>query len=165
MRSQALIRPMEAGDWPEVAAIYQAGMDTGLATFESKCPDYETWDARHHAFARLVAEDAEGILGWAALSPVSARDVYRGVAEVSLYVDPHAQGMGIGTQLLGALLAEAEAVGVWTLQASILAENEASLRLHARCGFRQVGIRERLGRDKNGAWRDVVLMEKRNMIA
>lgn len=156
------IRAMRSEDWDVVAAIYKAGMDTNLATFETVCPSYAQWDAAHLARCRLVAEQEGCILGWAVLAPVSKRAVYAGVAEVSLYIAADARGQGIGTALLQELIKMAEAEGFWTLQSGIFADNEASIRLHARCGFRTVGTRERIGRDRNGAWRDTVLMERRS---
>lgn len=157
------IRAMAPEDWPRVAEIYQAGIDTGLATLTTTCPPYEAWDAAHLAAPRLVlVDDAGDVAAWAALSPVSARAVYAGVAEVSIYVDPLMGGRGVGTRLLSALVDASEAAGLWTLQSVIIRENEASLRLHARCGFRMVGTREKLGRDRYGVWRDLVLLERRS---
>jgi phosphinothricin acetyltransferase len=155
---------MSAGDWPAVRAIYTAGIATGDATLETETPRWSDWDAAHRPDCRPVAVDAAGtILGWAALTPVSGRCVYGGVAEVSVYVAPRAQGRGVGRALLERLITESEAAGLWTLQASILVENAASLALHERCGFRRVGVRERLGRDGTGRWRDVALLERRSV--
>lgn len=157
------IEEMRASDWPEVRAIYIEGIATNLATFETSAPSWEEWDGNHLASCRLIARDPGGgvVVGWAALSTVSRRHVYRGVAEVSVYVAERSRGGGVGRLLLESLVEASEQNGVWTLQAGILAENEASLELHRRCGFRRVGRRERIGklRDK---WRDVILMERRS---
>jgi L-amino acid N-acyltransferase YncA len=157
---QISIQPMQPEDWPAVRAIYLQGIATGNATFETTAPDWETWNAGHLPHSRLVARDADAILGWAALSPYSRRQVYAGVAEVSLYVAENARGQGIGAALLAALVAESEANGIWTLQAGIFPENLASIALHTRFGFRIAGTRERIG-CMNGQWRDVVLLERR----
>jgi phosphinothricin acetyltransferase len=155
-----VIEEMKPVDWEQVRAIYLAGIATGIATFETAAPAWEKWDAGHLRKMRLVARDAAGtILGWAALSPVSDRCVYGGVAEVSVYVGE--RGRGVGRALLDALVAASEREGIWTLQAGVFPENEASIRLHLRCGFREVGRRERIGK-LNGAWRDTLLLERRS---
>jgi L-amino acid N-acyltransferase YncA len=158
-----VVEPMEPADWPAVAAIYAEGIATGAATFETAVPTWERWDAAHLPGLRLVARDpASGaVLGWAALAPVSDRCAYAGVAENSVYVAAGARGRGVGRRLLTELLARSEAAGVWTIQTGIFPENEASLALHAACGFRVVGVRERLGR-LHGRWRDVVMLERRS---
>jgi len=161
MKEWAVLRSMTAADWPSVRAIYEEGMATGHATFERVAPSWEVWDAGHLAAGRLVAVEGERVIGWAALSAVSRRPVYAGVAEVSVYVGAEARGKGVGHQLLEALVAESERQGIWTLQAGIFPENRASLSLHARCGFRIVGRRERLG-CMDGQWRDVMLLERRS---
>jgi len=158
------LRPMAAADWPRVAAIYAAGIATGDATFETAVPDWPAWDAAHHAGARLVATRGGEVVGWAACSPVSRRPVYAGVAEVSVYVEPSSARTGVGRALLEALIAQSEAVGIWTLQAGIFPENVASLRLHEACGFRVVGTRARIGRDRARGWRDTVLVERRSEV-
>jgi L-amino acid N-acyltransferase YncA len=158
------IRQMAAADWPDVRRIYQEGIDTGNATFETRAPEWDAWDAGHLAHSRLIAERAGKIAGWAALSPVSRRDVYRGVAEVSVYIAPSERGRGTGHRLLAALIIVSEDNGIWTLQASIFPENEASLRLHAAHGFRQVGRRERIAQ-REGRWRDTILVERRSSAA
>jgi len=156
---------MRPPDWPAVAAIYAAGIATGNATFETSVPSWERWDAKHLASPRLVAVDEhDRVLGWTALSPVSDRCAYAGVAEESVYVAADAAGQGIGAALLERLLAESEAAGLWTIQTGIFPENEASLALHRRAGFRVVGVRERLGQ-LSGRWRDVVLLERRSTVA
>ena len=158
-----VIEPLDAGDWPAARAIYQAGIATGDATFETGAPSWEAWDAAHLAAHRLVASKDDQVLGWAALAPVSDRCAYTGVAEDSIYVAPDAQGRGVGRQLLEALVSGAEQAGIWTVQTGIFPENQASVRLHQACGFRVVGVRERLGR-LNGRWRDVLLLERRSPV-
>lgn len=155
------LEPMREGDWPAVRAIYEEGIATGQATFETETPSWETWNADHLATGRLVARNRGQVVGWAALSPVSGRCIYAGVAEVSVYVAEKARGQGIGTALLQALIIDSEEAGIWTLEAGIFPENRASLALHKACGFRQVGYRERLGQ-LNGLWRNVILMERRS---
>ena len=149
-------------DWEEVAAIFAEGIATGDATFEPAPPSWEEWDAAH-SDVRVVAEVDRRIAGWCALSPVSSRCCYRGVAEESVYVASWAQGRGIGRVLLDEVIARSEAAGIWTLQAGIFPENKASLRLHLGCGFRLVGVRERLG-ERDGVWRDVLVLERRSEV-
>jgi L-amino acid N-acyltransferase YncA len=155
------IEPMKAADWPFVRAIYLEGLAGGNATFETEAPDWAEWDAAHRPDCRLVARAGGLPIGWAALSPVSRRHVYRGVAEVTVYVASRAQGRGAGKALLQALVVAAEEAGIWTLQASIFPENEASIALHKACGFRQVGYRERIGRHRD-VWRNTVVLERRS---
>jgi phosphinothricin acetyltransferase len=155
-----LVRELREDDWPSVADIYAEGVRSGQATFETEAPGWERWDAAHLPGPRLVAELDGEVVGWAALTPYSSRHVYRGVAEDSVYVAGRAQGRGIGRALLEELVARAGADGIWTIQAGVFPENEASLRLHERCGFRRVGVRERIGQH-DGVWRDVVLLERR----
>ncbi len=150
-------------DWSQVAAIYAEGIATHNATFETTMPDWETWDHAHRADCRLVARDGDQVLGWAALSPVSSRCVYGGVAEVSVYIAAAARGKGIGKALLSALVDVSESAGIWTLQAGIFPENAASIGVHKACGFREVGRRERLGQ-LHGIWRDVMLLERRSEV-
>jgi L-amino acid N-acyltransferase YncA len=154
------IEPMIPADWEQVCAIYEEGIATGLGTFETKAPTWEEWDATRLPHSRLVAR-AEGVLGWAALSPVSKRACYAGVAEVGVYVAAVARGRGIGRALLNVLIESSEAHGIWTLQGATFAENEASLALQARCGFRVVGRRERIGKVAD-VWRDTILTERRS---
>ena len=151
---------MQPSDWPAVRDIYEQGIATGLATFETAAPSWEDWDARHLTDLRLVAERDGKVLGWAALSPTSARACYAGVAEESVYVAESARGQRIGSALLTELLDRADEAGFWTIQTSIFPENAASIALHTRCGFREVGTRERIAR-LDGAWRDTVLLERR----
>ena len=158
------ILPLQPDDWAAVRDIYLQGIAGGNATFETNAPEWETWDKAHLNTCRLVAcQPDEIILGWAALSPVSSRCVYAGVAEVSVYVAAQAQHQGVGKALLKALIAASEENGIWTLQAGIMANNQASIQLHAACGFRLVGTRERIGQ-LAGVWRDTVLMERRSIV-
>lgn len=152
---------MRADDWPSVRAIYLEGIATGQATFETSAPPWEEWHAKHLARPRIVFRDGSRLAGWAALSRVSARACYAGVAEVSVYVGDAFRGRGIGSQLLASLVQQSAAQGIWTLQASIFPENEASVRVHQRHGFRIVGRRERIAQ-QNGVWRDTLLMERRS---
>jgi L-amino acid N-acyltransferase YncA len=154
------IRDLRPGDWPEVAGIYAAGVGSRNATFETVVPPWEEWDARHLPSPRLVGLETGAVVGWAALSPVSARPCYAGVAEDSVYVARGRQGRGVGRALLEELVARSEAEGIWTLQTSIFPENRARLALHLRCGFRVVGVRERIAQ-LDGVWRDTVLLERR----
>jgi len=159
-----VIRKMTVEDWPAVRTIFEEGIATGNATFETKAPSWEEWDAGHLKESRLVATDSEKIIGWAALSRVSGWCVYAGVAEVSVYVSTGERGRGIGKRLLQALIPESEQSGIWTLQAGIFPENEPSITLHRKCGFRQIGRREKLGQ-MDGQWRDVLLFERRSTVA
>ena len=157
------LQPLAAAHWPQASTIYEAGITTGHATFATGAPAWAEWDRGHLPHSRLVAlATDERVLGWAALAAVSGRCVYAGVAEVSVYVAAAARGQGVGRALLGALVAAAEAAGVWTLQAGIFPENVASRALHAACGFREVGRRERIGQ-MAGVWRDTLLLERRSV--
>ena len=155
-----MIDQMRANDWEQVRSIYLEGIRSGNSTFETDAPSWEKWNEGHLPFGRLVMRDEEKVLGWAALGPVSKRDVYRGVAEVTVYVTESARGKGIGRALLEALIAESKKNGIWTLQASIFPENTASVGLHLRSGFREVGRRERIAM-LSGVWRDTILFERR----
>ena len=157
------LRSLEPNDWPAVRTIYLEGIATGVATFQTDAPMWEAWDAGHVQRCRLVAIDAGKVVGWVALSPVSSRACYAGVAEESIYVAAAARGQGVGRLLLDALVAESERAGFWTLQTGIFPENAASLALHERCGFRIVGRRERIGQ-LHGRWRDVLLLERRSAV-
>jgi phosphinothricin acetyltransferase len=154
---------MAPSDWTAVRTIYQEGIATGHATFETAVPEWKEWDQNHLADPRLVVRSQEKVIGWAALTPVSGRCVYAGVAEVSVYVAASARGQGVGKALLQALVQESERTGIWTLQAGIFPENAISIALHRACGFRTVGYRQRLGQ-LNGVWRDVVMMERRSNV-
>ncbi|MDO7854526.1 GNAT family N-acetyltransferase [Hymenobacter convexus] len=156
------IQPLAETHWPAVRAIYEQGIATGNATFETQAPEWEAWDRAHLAHSRLVAvDDAGTVRGWAALSPVSSRCVYGGVAELSIYIATDARGQGVGRQLLQALIADSEAHGIWTLQAGTFEENRASIGLHTQAGFRVIGHRERIGQH-HGVWRNTVQMERRS---
>lgn len=157
------IRAFQPEDWPVVQTIYQQGIDTKNATFQEKAKSWPEWDSTALPVCRLVAVEDHQVVGWAALSAVSSRRVYTGVAEVSVYVSIHHQGQGAGKALLSALVTESEQAGIWTLQAVIFPENEVSIALHKKCGFRVVGVREKLGK-MDDTWRDVVLLERRSTI-
>jgi L-amino acid N-acyltransferase YncA len=157
------VRDLRPGDWPEVSRIYAEGIATGNATFETEVPAWDAWDAAHLAEHRFVAERDGRVVGWVALAPVSSRCCYAGVAEVSAYVGAEARGEGVGGELLAALVESSERVGIWTLQTGVFPENEPSLALLWRFGFRVVGTQERIGR-LNGVWRDVVLLERRSEV-
>jgi L-amino acid N-acyltransferase YncA len=157
------IDTMHADDWPQVRSIYLEGLETGHATFETQAPEWEHWNGSHLAACRLVARSDGRILGWAALSQVSRRKVYEGVTEVSVYIATAARGRGVGDALMAALISDSEAHGVWTLQASVFPENRASVSLHLKHGFREVGRRERIARH-HGQWRDTVILERRSGI-
>jgi L-amino acid N-acyltransferase YncA len=157
----AAIESLAPADWDDVRRIYAEGIATGNATFETGVPSWESWDLAHRSDSRLVARDAGRIVGWAALSRVSERCAYGGVAEVSVYVAADARGRGVGRLLLEALVRASEDAGVWTLQAGIFPENRASLAVHEVCGFRVVGVRQKLGK-LGGVWRDVALLERRS---
>jgi L-amino acid N-acyltransferase YncA len=159
----AELRPLEPDDWPAVADIYWDGMRDGLATFETEVPSWEDWDSTHLRGHRLVAELLGEVVGWAALSGVSKRRCYLGIAENSVYVARKARGLGIGRALLEALIAGAEGAGIWTIQTSIFPENRASVALHQTCGFRIVGMRERIAK-RDGVWRDTVFLERRSEV-
>lgn len=161
--ANCIIESMATGDWEAVREIYLEGIATGHATIDTDAPPWERWDSIHRPDCRLVAKNGDKVTGWAALSPVSPRDAYAGVAEVSVYVSQDSRGMGVGNLLLNSLVTASETAGVWTLQASIFVDNEASLALHAACGFRSVGTRERIG-CLDGRWRDTVLMERRSKV-
>ncbi|MBG6068174.1 GNAT family N-acetyltransferase [Micromonospora ureilytica] len=162
--AEITVRPMTAGDAARVLAIYQAGLDGGDASFETTAPTWAEFDAGKLPAHRLVAVgDDSMVIGWIAVSPTSARAVYAGVVEHSVYVDPAARGRGVARLLLDALIASTEAAGVWTIQSGVFGENTASLRLHERAGFRVIGVRERVARH-HGRWRDVILLERRSPV-
>ena len=154
---------MRPEDWPAIRAIYQEGIETKQATFETAVPTWAEWDAARRPDCRLVARWGDKVVGWAALNPVSRRAVYAGVAEVGIYVSEEDRGQGVGHMLLEALITRAEEAGIWTLQASVFPENQASIRLFQRLGFRTVGTRERIAKQENW-WRDTILLEKRSEV-
>ncbi|MEO9510895.1 MAG: N-acetyltransferase family protein [Flavobacteriaceae bacterium] len=158
------IREMKPSDWKEVSRIYAEGIATGVATFEQSIPTYKSWNEAHVKPCRLIAEENNMVLGWAALSPVSSRCVYGGVAEVSVYIGQHSRGKGVGMVLLQQLAIESEKAGYWTLQSGVFPENAASINLHKKAGFRFIGKRERIGKTKDGLWKDNLLFEKRSKI-
>jgi phosphinothricin acetyltransferase len=158
-----IIEQMTPQDWDAVRAIYLEGIATRNATFETDAPAWEKWDRSHRQDCRLVARSGDQIIGWAALSPVSGRCVYAGVASLSIYVAETARGQGMGKALLQALIEASEQQGIWTLEAGIFPENTASIALHTSCGFREIGRRERIGQ-MAGVWRDVIFMERRSQV-
>ena len=164
MQSAIKIRSLTSEDHLMISKIYELGIQSGNATFETKAPAWAEWDQSHLATCRFIAIDEMGNgLGWAALTPVSGRCVYSGVAEVSVYVHPDSQGRGIGKMLLNELIEASEKQNIWTLQAGIFPENTASLKIHEQCGFRQIGYHEKIGKMKN-VWRDTVLLERRSKV-
>jgi phosphinothricin acetyltransferase len=148
-------------NYHEVAAIYAQGIATGLATFETKVPPYHLWQSRHHTFGNILLQHEGNYLGWGSLAPVSIRQVYNGVAEVSVYVEQSHRGQGHGVKILQELIKISETAGVWTLTASIMRENLQSIRMHENCGFRILGFRERIAAI-NGIWRDNIILERRS---
>lgn len=159
-----IIDNMNPTDWAQVSKIYLDGINTEVATFQKDIPSWEDWDQGHSKDCRLVARMGDTVVGWVALSPVSGRCVYAGVAEVSIYVNNQYKGQGIGTTLLNEVIKQSEEAGYWTIQAGIIKENIPSRELHKKCGFREIGYRERIGQMFNGKWHDVVLMERRSTI-
>lgn len=158
-----VIENMRLDDWNTVKKIYEEGIATGNATVDTYAPDWERWDSSHRLDCRLVAKESDQVIGWAALSPVSLREAYSGVAEVSVYVSEQSRGKGAGKLLLESLVSSSESAGIWTLQAMIFVENKASVALHTSCGFKSVGIRERIG-CLYGRWRNTLLMERRSHV-
>jgi L-amino acid N-acyltransferase YncA len=162
--SELVILPLEAEHWDAVSRIYREGMATGDATFETEVPSWKSWDEAHLDGLRLVAVRDREVVGWTALSPVSERCVYAGVAEESVYVAAAVRRLGVGRALLEEIVGRSEQAGIWTIQTGIFPENVASLRLHERVGFRVVGVRERVGR-RDGIWRDILFLERRSPVA
>jgi L-amino acid N-acyltransferase YncA len=160
---EPVLRTMQLEDWPHVRRIYQEGIATGNATFQTCAPECDEWNSSHRCECRFIAEHDGNVAGWAAVSPVSGRCIYSGVAEVSVYVGSSFRGLGIGSALMRALIPASEVAGIWTLQSGIFPENTASILLHAKHGFREVGRRERIGQ-LNGTWRDVLLLERRSQM-
>lgn len=156
------IEKMKVNDWEDVSRIYLEGIESNMATLESKLPDWEFWDKYHLKEGRFVAKEEGSIIGFAALTSTSYRKVYSGVVEVSIYVDSQSRGKGIATALINALIEFADSNNIWTLQSSILEENEGSIQFNEKCGFRKVGYRQNIAKDKFGNWRNIVLMERRS---
>lgn len=164
MKFEALkIRPLESSDWPNVKSIYEQGLKTGIATFEISAPSWEKWNRAHLDIGRLVATYNHEVVGWVALSPVSSRCVYGGVAELSVYIGENQRGKGIGKLLMKQAITESEKNNIWTLQSGVFRENIASIKLHESVGFRIIGYREKIGR-LNGEWKDNILLERRSQI-
>lgn len=157
------IRAMTPKDWSDISRIYKEGIDTNQATFETNVPSWKTWDKGHLQICRIIVEINGKVVGWAALSPVSKRDAYRGVAEHSIYIDAESRGQKVGFTLMNALIEQSERAGIWTLYASTFPENKASIALHEKCGFRVIGYRERIAQH-HGKWRDTVLLERRSEV-
>ncbi len=156
-------RRIEQENFYQVTEIYRQGIETGIATFQNDIPDWESWDKSHSKDCRIAAFEDDEMMGWAALTPVSGRCVYAGVAEVSIYVASNYQGRGVGEFLLNHLITASEEAGLWTLQSGIFSENIASIKLHEKCGFRKIGYREKIGK-KDGVWKDNIIMERRSKI-
>lgn len=159
-----IIDEMEYADWEQVSNIYAEGIKTGKATFQTEVPTFKQWDSSHLKCCRIVARLEEKVLGWAALSPTSSRCVYAGVAEVSIYIKQGYRGIGIGEALLKKLVELSEDNGLWTLQSGILRGNMQSIFLHSKCGFREIGYKEKVGRMPDGTWHDTILMERRSKV-
>lgn len=161
---EVIIRNMIEEDWPSVRAIYEQGIKSGIATFQTEVPSYEEWNRGHLTIGRRVAVVNEEVVGWVALSPTSSRCVYKGVVELSVYIEQKAKHQGIGTKLLKDIIKISEEEGIWTVQSGIIEENKASRALHEKCGFRQIGYREKIARDHKGVWHNTILMERRSQI-
>ena len=159
-----MIREMTANDWNRVAEIYEQGLTRGISTFNTECPTYEEWDNGHKKDCRYVYVSNEKVVGWTAISPTSGRCVYKGSVEVSIYIDENYQGKGIGTELLKFLCEETEKAGYWSLYSAIFSINKASIALHKKCGFREIGYREIIAKDRFGVWLNTTLMERSNDI-
>jgi phosphinothricin acetyltransferase len=157
-------RSLLSTDYRFVKEIYELGIATGNATFQTETPSWESWDKDHLGNARIVAlDETTSVVGWAALTAVSGRCVYAGVAEVSIYIHPRVRGRGVGKKLLSELITQSEKESLWTLQAGIFPENKASMKIHEQCGFRQIGYREKIGK-MNARWRDIMMLERRSKI-
>lgn len=156
-----MIRKMQKSDWEKVADIYRQGIETGISTFNTECPSYQEWDGSHAEACRLVWEENGTVVGWAAVSPVSGRCAYRGCVEMSVYIDAAYRGKGIGKSLVSELLNEARQAGYWSVYSAIISTNAPSIALHKKCGFREIGYRERIAKDRFGNWQNTTLMEYR----
>jgi L-amino acid N-acyltransferase YncA len=159
---ELIIRAMQQNDWIEVATIYQDGINTETATFQTEVPSYEEWDKSHIKECRLVAEENNRVIGWVALSPSSSRCVYSGVAELSVYIKEECRGKQVGSKLMQAAITESEKEGFWSLLSVIIESNESSIALHSKAGFRMIGYREKIAKDANGVWLNTVMMERRS---
>lgn len=157
-----MIREMEKSDWERVSEIYMQGLERGVSTFNTECPSYEEWDASHIKECRYVYEKDGNICGWISISPISGRSAYKGAVEVSIYVDNDYQNQGIGKSLMRKLCIESEKLGYWSIYAAIFSINTASIHLHKVCGFREIGYREKIAKDKFGEWQNTTLMERRS---
>lgn len=158
------ISNMKKEHWNQVKEIYKEGIETGIATFQTELPSYESWDKGHLSIGRFVALKGEKVLGWIAISPTSSRCVYSGVVEVSIYVSKDSRGLGIGSELMKKLIETTEKNNIWSIYSAIIRENSASINLHKKSGFREVGIREKIAKLSNGKWSDTVIMERRSKI-
>ena len=156
-----MIRAMEENDWARVAEIYRQGMESGKSTFNTECPDFEEWDKGHIRICRFVYEEDGNVVGRVAISPTSSRCVYKGCVEMSVYVDQNYQGHGVGTALVKELIKRSEQEGYWSIYSAIISINKASIGLHKKCGFRDIGYRERIAKDRFGVWQNTTLMEYR----
>lgn len=156
-----MIREMVKDDWTRVAQIYKQGLESGISTFNTECPSFEEWDTSHIKECRFVDEEDGKVVGWIAISPTSGRCVYRGCVEMSVYLDSAYHGKGIGANLVNKLLEEAKKAGFWSIYSAIISRNTASIALHKKCGFREIGYRERIAKDRFGNWQNTTLMEKR----
>lgn len=157
-----MIREMNINDWEQVSEIYLQGIEKGVATFNTKCPSYEEWDKEHISVCRFVYADGDKIAGWVAISPISSRCVYKGCVEMSVYIDNDYQGRGIGTALVKKLVCEAQKQGYWSIFSAVISINTASIALHKKCGFREIGYRERIAKDRFGNWQNTILFELRD---
>ena len=156
-----MIREMCETDWKRVAEIYEQGLSSGTATFNTECPSYTDWNNSHIKERRYVYEESDKVVGWIAISPTSSRCVYKGCVEMSIYIDSAYRGKGIGTALVNHLISESQKAGYWSIYSAIISINEASIRLHKKCGFREIGYRERIAKDRFGKWQNTTLMEYR----
>lgn len=159
---EIIIEKMKETDWLEVASIYLEGINSGNATFQTEVASWNEWDKNHCKNCRIVMKSDTKVIGWASISKISQREVYSGVGEVSIYFASKYRGKGLGKELLEALISRSEQYGYWTLQSGIFPENKASLALHKKCGFRELGVRKNLGRSVSGEWRSVVFLERRS---
>ena len=161
MGASVVIREMRDSDWERVAEIYTQGLKEGVSTFNTECPSFESWDTEHIKECRFVDEEDGQVVGWIAISPTSTRPVYRGSVEMSIYIDSNYRGKGVGTELVKTLIKQAEKAGYWSIYSAIFSINKSSIALHKKCGFREIGYRERIAKDRFGNWQNTTLMEFR----